>query len=268
MPASGRWHRNCHSSRCWSLLAITATPPRTQPLYSQNRKGKWPGRAGSSGGRGWKRWPKPRFDLSPISRARIPTLPAGIAWLNPHYHLGAAIKCVAIPRGCPEQGEIQEFSSSWNCLGKAEPRSIATASPQHPESASCQHPSSCTLCTEKWFQHTKKRGVLPTEMSSGTHVQPKFSCGHPNLTAQLEQKEAEQELVPKIAPIKGSCQATGNVKQCPALFPRLVECFCNRDTENSDSSKFLELRLLPANFPVTSSTFGCEQAQMFTSGSP
>lgn len=55
-------------------------------------------------------------------------------------------------------------------------------------------------------------------MSSGSHVQPKFSCGHPNLTAQLKQKEAEQELLPrpKTAPIKGSCQATGNVKQCPA----------------------------------------------------
>lgn len=25
MPTSGRWHRNCHSSRSWSLLAITAT---------------------------------------------------------------------------------------------------------------------------------------------------------------------------------------------------------------------------------------------------
>lgn len=164
------------------------------------------------------------------------------------------------PRGCPEQGEIQVLFSSWNCLGKAEP-------PSTPENASCQHPRKCLLpapqflhpCREKSFQHKNKRGVLPTEMSSGTHVQPKFNCGHSNLTAQLEQKEAEQDLVPKIAPIKGSCQATGNVKQCPALFPRFVECFFNRDAESSDSSKFLELRLLPANSPVTLSTLAANK---------
>lgn len=67
-----KWHQSCHSSRSWSLLAIPATLPWTQPLYSQNPEGKWPGRAGSSGGRRWKCWPKPRFDLSPISRARSP----------------------------------------------------------------------------------------------------------------------------------------------------------------------------------------------------
>lgn len=151
------------------------------------------------------------------------------------------------------------------------PPGIAWARQSH--GALQQHPRKCLLptpapCTQRNASNAQTNGVSATEMSSEAHVQPKFSCGHPNLTAQLKQKEAEQELVPKIAAIKGSCQTTGNVKQCPALLPGFVECCFNRDAESSDSSKFLELLSPPANFPVTLSTFGCKQAQIFTSGSP
>lgn len=147
MPASGRWHPKCRSSRSRRLLAITA-----QPLYRQNPEGKWPGRAGSSGGRRWKCWPKPGFDLLAVSRARSPpSLRGQLGSFLTTSTLEQPSVCVAMPRGCPEQGEIQVLFSSWNCLGKAEPRSIATAPQKVPPA------NPCTLYTEKRFQRTNKR---------------------------------------------------------------------------------------------------------------
>lgn len=59
-----------------TLLAITATLLKTQPLHSQSLGGKRPGRAGSSARR-WKCWLRPCLDLWPISRAGSPPLLRG-----------------------------------------------------------------------------------------------------------------------------------------------------------------------------------------------
>lgn len=118
--------------------------------------------------------------------------------------------------------------------------------------------------------HSNKCCVLPVEISSGSLIQTKSSCGRLNLTARLKQKEAgagaetqSRQERPKIAPIKGSCQATGNLKPCPALFPGFAERICFIETWTAPiSSKFLETCLLLANFPETLATrAACKQAQ-------
>lgn len=51
---------------------------------------------------------------------------------------------VAIPRGCPGQGETQVLFSSWNCLGKAEPHCNSLPSaPQKVPPASSPVPAPC-----------------------------------------------------------------------------------------------------------------------------
>lgn len=163
-------------------------------------------------------------------------------------------QCVAIPRGCPEQGETQVLFSSWNCLGKAEPRSIATASPQHPRK--CLLPAPQLL-------HPVLTEMVPTHKETWcfTHgSELRNSCSarvqlwSPKSNSSAGAKGSRAGAGAQNSSHKG--ELSSNVKQCPALFPRFVECFCVWDT---DSSKFLELCLLPANFPGTSSTLAANK---------
>lgn len=122
MPASGRWHPHCHSSRSRSLLATAATVQLPDP------KGKWPGRAGSSGGRRWKRWPKPRFDLSPISRGRSPPSLRG--------QLGSFLSTtLEQPSVCGNSPEAVQNKVRFRCFsppGIAWPRQSLLPAPQFP----------------------------------------------------------------------------------------------------------------------------------------
>lgn len=72
--------------------------------------------------------------------------------------------CVAIPRGCPERGEIRVLFSSWNCLGKAEPPSIATACPEHPRK--------CLLPAPALLLHPEHREMAPTHKPTNVVFYP------------------------------------------------------------------------------------------------
>lgn len=250
VPASGRWHRNCHSSRSWSLLAIAASHGHcTARIQRENGQAESDPQARGGGSAGQNHAliyrPSQEADLHP---------PCGDSLAQSSLPPWSSHQCVAIPRGCPEQGETQVLFSSWNCLGKAEPRSIATASPQHPRK--CLLPAPQLL-------HPVLTEMVPTHKETWcfTHGNElRNSCSarvqlwSPKSNSSAGAKGSRAGAGAQNSSHKG--ELSSNVKQCPALFPRFVECFCVWDT---DSSKFLELCLLPANFPGTSSTLAANK---------
>lgn len=249
MPASGRWHPHCHSSRSRSLLATAATVQLPDP------KGKWPGRAGSSGGRRWKRWPKPRFDLSPISRGRSPPSLRG--------QLGSFLSTtLEQPSVCGNSPEAVQNKVRFRCFsppGIAWPRQSLLPAPQFPP-----------LCTEKLVPKHKQTWCFThgNELRNSRSAQVQLWSPKSNSSAGVKGSRAGAGAQNSSHKGELSKHRQRKAVSSPPLLPTFVECFFNRDAESSDSSKFLELRLLPANSPVTLSTFGCKQTQMFTSGSP